>query len=226
VDIVRVLGYQLNHRGEKQMLSAEEGDDSFDETGGLFPSVLGRPWAGGTDTLHSMIYYECFNRNFFKEHNLNTPQRERTASDAEQMLEAVVTVQGRLADAPFDISKIIEGRGELLNYLNKLNEATVASTWEDFQQWQKNVPVVDREQKKLCWIIQENKCIRVPDLVYVVLQQAFASQVKVRSLISGFNALIQERLIEHLLWLHNKGYIIVDQVKKETPRYEPQAVAC
>jgi hypothetical protein len=57
-DIVRSLGFQLNEEGQRQMLSAEDGDDSFDDTNGMFPNVLRRPWAGSTDSLHSMIYYD------------------------------------------------------------------------------------------------------------------------------------------------------------------------
>ncbi|HEV2963992.1 MAG TPA: radical SAM protein [Candidatus Angelobacter sp.] len=224
-DIVRVLGYEMTEEGKRQMLSAEEGDDSFDESGGLFPSALGRPWAGGTDTIHSMIYYETYGRNFFKDHSLKKPAQNSSQRDKDEILASPVLLRGRLAQADFDISKIVEGRGQLLDYLKKLNQAAIESTWQDFAKWQQSIPEVIRQEKRSCWIIQDNKCLRIPELVYAVLQQAADAALPVQALLSEFSSSVQERLMEHLVWLYHKGYILFGEAR-EHHIYAPHAVAC
>ena len=69
-DIERSVAYELAGDGERDAEEAamltEDRDASFDSAGDLFPPVLGRPWAGGTDSLHTMIYYERFGPMFFR----------------------------------------------------------------------------------------------------------------------------------------------------------------
>jgi hypothetical protein len=94
------LGYQSNVEGERRMLSAEEGDESFDETGGLFPQVPPRPWAGGTDSLHSMIYYQKFGRSFFKHQPAAIPATGRTPLITETS-DRIVSVEGKAGGVRF-----------------------------------------------------------------------------------------------------------------------------
>src|SRR5258708_34243356 len=70
VDIARNLAYRMEEETVRKPLLMEEYDASFDDQAGIFPSGLGRPWAGGTDTLHSRIYYETYGRSFFKDQAL------------------------------------------------------------------------------------------------------------------------------------------------------------
>ena len=56
VDIGRGVAFRMDSQETTTSMSTEEIDASFDDRADIFPQVLGRPWAGGTDTLHSMIY--------------------------------------------------------------------------------------------------------------------------------------------------------------------------
>jgi anaerobic magnesium-protoporphyrin IX monomethyl ester cyclase len=51
-DIARAIAYRVNKENNSRVNLTEEADASFDENGDIFPSLLKRPWAGGTDTLH------------------------------------------------------------------------------------------------------------------------------------------------------------------------------
>lgn len=72
LDIVRALAYSMEGETSRKQLLTEEYDASFDDHGDIFPAVLGRPWAGGTDSLHSMIYYQAHGRTFFKDNPLSS----------------------------------------------------------------------------------------------------------------------------------------------------------
>ena len=206
-DIVRALGYQSNDAGERQMLSAEEGDESFDETGGLFPQVLPRPWAGGTDSLHSMIYYQKFGRSFFKQHAVAQPAPSRKSFTSQEVLDCAVIVEGRLATSDFEIGKIFKGRDQLREHIKNLKDAAVEPTYKAYQEWQQGVAAVEREEKKSFWIIQNAKRLKIAELVYLVLMHATEQRVTLRELLDAVNPVHREPLREALMSLHNKGYV-------------------
>jgi hypothetical protein len=201
-DIVRSVGYQVNEAGERQVLSAEEGDDSFDDTNGVFPSLLRRPWAGSTDSLHTMIYYNEYGRTFFKEHGANgaTPNGEEDLSGS-------VIVKGRLAESDLDIASIFQGRAKLREYIARLRQQAVEPTYTQFQRWQQSMPSAGHAEKKSYWIIQNGKCMQIADLVYSLLAQSGPRQCSLAQALEGFNPSLRERLLEHLRLLQKKGYI-------------------
>jgi anaerobic magnesium-protoporphyrin IX monomethyl ester cyclase len=221
-DIVRSLGYQSNVEGERRMLSAEEGDESFDETGGLFPQVLPRPWAGGTDSLHSMIYYQKYGRSFFKEQPAAIPAPGRTSLITEETSDRIVNVEGRLAESDFEISKIFKGRDQLREHIRNLKDSAIEPTHKAYKEWQQGVTPVKRDEKKSFWIIQNAKRLRIAELVYLVLQRASERRATLRELLDAVNPVHRDALLETLTALHSKGYVTfsLDAV----PHQEPETV--
>jgi hypothetical protein len=210
-DIVRSLGFQLNEEGERQMLSAEEGDDSFDDTNDLFPSVLRRPWAGSTDSLHSMIYYNEYGRTFFKEHCGKGAVLPPAASGSEDLFGPLV-LHGRLAESAFDINSIFQSRAQLREHIAKLRESAVEPTYPQFQKLHHSLPTLRREEKKSYWIVQNGKCLKIADLIYLVLTRAVMQRCSLADLLEGFNPPLRERLLEHLRLLEKKGYIATKKI--------------
>ncbi len=221
-DIVRSLGYQSNVEGERRMLSAEEGDESFDETGGLFPQVLPRPWAGGTDSLHSMIYYQKFGRSFFKQQPAAIPATGRTSLITEETSDRIVNVEGRLAESDFEISKIFKGRDQLREHIRNLKDSAIEPTHKAYKEWQQGVAPVKRDEKKSFWIIQNAKRLRIAELVYLVLQCASERRATLRELLDAVNPVHRESLLENLTSLHSKGYVTFSP--DAVPHSEPETV--
>src|SRR5215470_12779676 len=106
-DIGRCLDYSIEN-GKGQERTAEECDSSFDDTRGIFPAVLGRPWAGGTDTLHSMIYYTNYASSFFKEHDLERMDTEYAAVDHRR--EHKIQLTSWLIHSRFDLDQILRNK--------------------------------------------------------------------------------------------------------------------
>jgi anaerobic magnesium-protoporphyrin IX monomethyl ester cyclase len=224
VDIVRSLGFQLNEEGERQMLSMEEGDDSFDDTNGLFPSVLRRPWAGSTDSLHSMIYYNAYGKTFFKEHCRNDAIPRNQPASASEDLFGPLVLHGRLAESDFNINSIFQSRAQLREHIAKLRKSAVEPTYPQFQKLRHSLPTVNRTEKKSYWIIQNGKCLEIADLVYSVLTRAVTQRCSLAQLLEGFNPSLRERLLEHLRLLEKKGYITTKKIAPSDTNMADNAV--
>ncbi|MCG8461212.1 MAG: radical SAM protein, partial [Holophagales bacterium] len=127
-DIARAITFELEN-GERETVDpgealesrlTEDLDGSFDSDGGVFPAVLGRPWAGGTDTLHTMIYYRHHGRFFFREHRPRGKGLDVKAHRDETLLSAKLFLPGHLRSSPFDVSRLIENRQDLARHLTEL----------------------------------------------------------------------------------------------------------
>jgi anaerobic magnesium-protoporphyrin IX monomethyl ester cyclase len=221
MDIVRVLGHQSNADGKQQIVSAEEGDASFDETGGLFPSLYPRPWAGGTDSLHSMIYYGKYGRNFFKQKSGELKQMPAPRG-SDPIEDCRLTINGKLAMTDFDIVKIYMTRAELKCHIEDLRKSAVEPTYQDFQKWQAEVPGVSSERRSY-WIVRHDKRMRIPELVYDALTRAAKSGTIVRELVALVEPQFREMLLERLRSLQRKNYIALNLASASRANMEPQA---
>jgi anaerobic magnesium-protoporphyrin IX monomethyl ester cyclase len=222
-DIVRALAFEMNEQTELQMVSAEEGDSSFEEGGGLFPSVYGRPWAGGTDALHSLIYYDTYGRNFFKEHTLQPPAPRLQAASTEVARDSCITVHGTLAECNFDVARIVGGRTEHGNHIRKIQQGAIEPTYGDFMKWQQTIPRTDRSERPSYWILQDGKCLKIDRRVYSLLQQATVTNQGIGELLASCNVDIREALLRYLLKLESKGYVsLLGADDSSTPAMLPE----
>jgi hypothetical protein len=206
-DIVRALAFEMKEKTELQMVSAEEGDSSFEESGGLFPRVYGRPWAGGTDALHSLIYYNAYGRNFFKEHGLNQPTSLGQSESPEAVRESCIRVRGKLAECNFDVARIVEGREQHRRNIRKTQQEAIEPIHGGFLKWQQTMPPVERQDTTTYWVLQAGKCLKIDRRVYSLLQQAISTNCNVGELLASFNPEIREALLQYLLKLEGKGYV-------------------
>jgi hypothetical protein len=204
-DIKRALGFHLNNEEQKQVLSAEDGDASFDDTNGLFPSVLPRPWAGSTDSLHSMIYYGEYGASFFRDH-FPRGQAHPPQESAEEDLCCMLVIKGELAETDLDIDGLFRKRAEMRKHIAGLRESAIEPTYPQFHKWQEEMPALERN-KKSYWIIQRGKCLRIAELVYWALSRAAARPCSMAELLQGFSPSLQKGLLEHLQMLKKKRYI-------------------
>lgn len=222
-DITRALAYKVEKGEERKLILAEESDESFNADGGAFPPVLGRPWAGGTDTLHTMIYYDAYGRLFFRENSLDgtdfgagEPEAAEAAraeggeaGEREALLNCILTVPGRINESPFDISQIFQHREPFREHISTLLQVPVEPTYSNFCQWRSKVGPVERQGEETSyWITTGGKCVKLDKLVYRLINVAAATEYPLRDILSKFKPDLQAKLLDYLRGLEESGLLV------------------
>ena len=144
-DIARAITYTGGEGSDKKSSLTEDADASFDDSAAEFPSILGRPWAGGTDTLHSMIYYETYGRNCFKQCTLDHVDASSTPAGRRR--------SARLHDCARRTARRLERRSHE-DFLEpaaarRLPEGApehpAEPTYSSFVEWESRVPAVSAD---------------------------------------------------------------------------------
>lgn len=214
-DITRALAYKVETGTERKVILTEDCDESFNADGGAFPPVLGRPWAGGTDTLHTMIYYDRYGRWFFRENSLDgtifgKPETtEGEQEDEQSLLNCTLSVPGRVNESPFDISLIFKHREPYRDHISMLLQVPVEPTYSNFSQWRSKADSVARNDEQTgYWITTGNKCVKLDKLVYRLITVAAAKQIPLKELLSSFKPDLQEKLFQYLKGLEGSGLLV------------------
>jgi len=206
-DVARALAYRVDAESERKILSTEDSDASFDESGGAFPRVLGRPWAGGTDTLHSMIYYFNYGRAFFRDHPIGADFSESEQAPLE-LEDCVITVSGRLSESAFDIGTILENRAAYGGQIAEMLQAAVEPTYSALVRWESTVPVVSNlAEGRTYWITSGDRSVRLDRLVFKMLQLLSEKRMPLREALGGLNRDLRSRLLEYLRRLESSGMV-------------------
>ena len=205
VDSVRALAYQVGEEADRPTLSVEESDASFDNSGNIFPNTMGRPWAGGIDSLHSIIYYEAFGQTFFK----RFPVPVHLASQEEigtELLDCPIQLRGRLARSTLDISQMLANRKAHREHTKLLTKSHVEATYAAFVKWAKTAPMVQQDQESF-WISSETKCMKLDLAAYLFLSAASGQRLSVNNLLVDAEPDLRERLLEYLKQLRGGGLV-------------------
>jgi hypothetical protein len=201
-DIARSLAFELEEKGNEEdgltAVSAEDADASFDNDGGVFPGVLGRPWAGSTDSLHTMIYYEIYDRSFFRIHSVEVVW-SRGPEEDEEFLGCSLVIPGLVREASFDLGAIVEERRNFTRFLTRLNKAPEEATLAKFEAWAAEREKIPRGlEGPSYWIRSGERVARLDKLVYKLLKLGAASELPIGKLLAGFPDELRARLITHL----------------------------
>lgn len=205
-DVARAIAYKLDKENDREVLLTEDSDASFDGDGGVFPHVLGRPWAGGTDSLHTMIYYDAYDRMFFKEHPIIDPAKYKPTLD-EEVMRSMISVPGKLSESCLDIGKILGHREAYLEHIRKLLLVPVEPTYASFGNWGAGVEEVVKGDSAF-WIIADTKSAKLDKLIYQLLSIAVEEQLTMDELLSNFKPEIKERLLTYFRNLGNSGLVL------------------
>lgn len=212
-DVARILDYEMAEdlRSEaSRSVLAEDHDASFDSHGGIFPPHFERPWAGGFDTLHSMVYYDVYGRRFFRD---RAAERERVPAD--QLTSCLLSLPGVLRDSPYDLGKIIAQRTAMLAHLAELGRIPREPTQKAFRAWVESCPVLAADAADAAqgsatgrrhWLFSGNKCARVKPLVYELLSGQ-VRPVALADLLAGLDEALRTRLVDYFRRLAGHGLV-------------------
>jgi anaerobic magnesium-protoporphyrin IX monomethyl ester cyclase len=204
VDILRAIAYEADQDSrdeESKTMLTEDRDASFDSDGNVFPKGLGRPWAGGTDALHTMIFYDFYGRRFFRDQIV-----EREPVPEDQLLSCSLSLPGILRDSPFDLAKIIAERQLLKKHLAQLWKIHREPTQRSFSEWADSRPDLAAEPSRRHWLLHCEKCVRVDPFVYKLLAR-HSQPVVLGEILAGIEPVLHGRLIQYFQMLAKHGLV-------------------
>jgi anaerobic magnesium-protoporphyrin IX monomethyl ester cyclase len=201
-DVARSLAFELEEDREDEdrltSVSSEESDISFDHDGGVFPGVLGRPWAGSTDCLHTMIYYEIYDRSFFRIHTIECVKSRGPESD-EEFLQCSIKIPGVIRESPFDIGHIVDERREFVVFLRDLLRVPEEPTLAKYEAWgATREPLARMADGPTYWIRSGPRVVQLDKLVYRLLTVGAESKLPIGKLLSTLPESLQRRLIAYI----------------------------
>jgi hypothetical protein len=203
-DVLRALAYEMDQDSrdeESRAMLTEDRDASFDSNGSIFPKVLGRPWAGGTDTLHSMIYYDVHGRRFFRDQG-----GEQEPVPEGQIHSCLLSLPGVLRDSPFDLGKIIAERRRMASHLSQLSKIPREPTQRTLRDWADSRPALAVDARRRYWIMYRAKCVRVDPFVYELLS-SHSQPTVVAKLVDGLDEALRARLMDYFQMLAGHGLV-------------------
>jgi anaerobic magnesium-protoporphyrin IX monomethyl ester cyclase len=205
-DIVRSVAYRVNSETGQRLALAEDADSSFDHTGGALPDVLGRPWAGGTDSLHTMIYYNHYGRAFFK---LNPPKpRAQVQELTDELVRSCrIKIDGQLVETNFDLAEIVANRTRFADYLDSMLKVPAEPTRAAFARWAQEVPPLQAGVGGSYWLLNGKQCVKLDKLVFRVLGLAAQKGVSIGWIISNVPEAIREGLFNYVKNMEVKGLV-------------------
>jgi hypothetical protein len=208
-DIARAVAYRVVNETGQRLALTEDADASFDETNGVFPPILGRPWAGGTDSLHTMIYYDRYGREFFK---VNPPRPELQVKELsdESTQRCAIEVDGQVIESRYDLAAIVHNRQRLSAYLQDRLEIPAEPTNDAFTGWAAGVNSVHAEAEPSYWLVAGKRCVKLDKLVFRILSVAAKTRLTIGQVVSAVPAPLREKLFEYLKDLEMKSLILLE----------------
>jgi anaerobic magnesium-protoporphyrin IX monomethyl ester cyclase len=238
-DITRALAYRLETGSERKILLTEDCDESFNSDGGAFPPVLGRPWAGGTDTLHSMIYYDRYGNKFFRENPLDDQLVDgqvpnhgelQEVEDDKSLLACNVFAPGRINESPFNINDIFNNRNSFKNHVANLLQVPVEPCYSNFERWRSNVQPVEQAAEAHYWLTTSNRCVKIEKLVYRIIRLSAEKRLPLNSIFASLKPELQERLLAYFKELETSGLLVfnnpnrIGRVRRRNVRIDEKAI--
>jgi hypothetical protein len=232
-DVRRTVAYRVEGETEQRLTLTEEADASFGDDGGVFPEVLFRPWAGGTDSLHTMIYFDKYGRHFFKNTSLRQVVEVNEITD-DEIRKLSVAVNGNIVECSLDLGEIVKNRRSFPIYIRNRVSIPAEPTLSAYKEWAKSMPVAVSVDEGNYWIVLEDKCGKLNKLVYKLLMSAGRNTVPVADILARTPEALRQRVFAYLVELESNGFISfkdgdrvikkvarTDQGAAKSPRFRP-----
>jgi hypothetical protein len=217
-DITRAVAFRVDEGTSQRSALSEDADASFNWTGNVFPEALSRPWAGGTDSLHTMVYYRHYGMSFFKENAPNKRLQSRPPEMTDDVIrQCIVMVGGQLVRSRFDLSTIVKNRKSFLGYVEEQLQHPAEPTYAAFRRWAARIPELEAtgHGAESHWLLVPGaSCVKLDKRVFGVLEAATHTPATVDEIVSSLPERIREQMFRYLKDLEAKGVISFQQAEK------------
>lgn len=187
--------------------SDQEAETARARAADVFPRSFPRPWAGGADTLHSMIYYHRHGRRFFREHPLpETRQTAAPASDRE-LARCSIRLQARVSESPFDLGLLLAQREQWRQNLARSERSGQTATHAWYAATVAQQPHLPRGDATHFYLQERGKTVEIPELAHTLIRDAVANALTVGELCAGLPPDVSGRLLRYLRKLGHLGVI-------------------
>jgi anaerobic magnesium-protoporphyrin IX monomethyl ester cyclase len=210
VDIARSVAF-AEEGGSFKGITSEESDSSFDERNGVFPEVLGRPWAGGTDSLHSMIFYDAYGRKFFRENSGTKKDVGRQNSNLD-VLECTIRISGSLFESPFSLSEMQRNHKLHIEHNRQVFQSVAAPTYPGLCEWEQTLaPVMNTPYKRAYGISNGLHWLEIHPLIYRILSECSGkTAITLGKALKGMDNAMRDRVVGHIDKLKRSGLIALE----------------
>jgi anaerobic magnesium-protoporphyrin IX monomethyl ester cyclase len=199
----------LQYRSVPEALQTDDASPTpSPEAGELFPRCLTRPWAGGIDTLHSLIYYGAHGRHFFKTHRLASGEgaaMQKPPDDIDLSPDTTIEVHGTLRALPFDIGRLARLQKLLEKELEDQSRVGKEPSYRVFLEWQKTAACLYAEPQCTYWLIGNGRRWKLDPSLFFLLGASTGSATRTREVLSKVAASDSPRVIgvlRHLVHQH------------------------
>ncbi len=215
-DIARAIAYSVDSLTNRRINLTEEADASFDDSSSIFPSTLGRPWAGGTDSLHSMIYYDFYSQSFFKQHSLESLSEAQPRTKNET-LQSAVRLNSKLVMSSVELTQLFANREAFKVYLQDKMAVPAEPTNHSFNQWQISAKPAQSlpPDQTTYWLLMQQKAAQLEKPIYKLLQLLDRHPLPLGKAIKGLSPQLQEDIVARLMELEKKGFLTIDPGHQE-----------
>ena len=208
-DIARAMAYSIDSPTARNANLTEDADSSFDDSDSIFPTTLGRPWAGGTDTLHSMIYYDSFGQSFFKQHSLEFHSSSKPRAK-DELLQCTVRLKSKLVMSSVELTQIFANRAAFKTHLQKQLAIPAEPTNYGFFQWQMNAQLAQSfPDGKTCWLLKRHEAAKLEKPIYNLLQLLDQHRFSLGKVLKGLPPELQEDVTTRLVELEKRGFLTI-----------------
>lgn len=145
-DIDAIRAFEFVEAGKRPERANGHGDPIPARVKSLFPPSFPRPWAGGADTLHSIIYYDRLGRRVFREHPLLEAPLAPAPADDEALARCSMRLQGSLSESSFDIRLLLARREQWRERLAVSERGGQAPTQGSYAAAVKQTPSLRRDE--------------------------------------------------------------------------------
>jgi Radical SAM superfamily len=187
---------------------ANDNDDFVIAQGkNLFPRSFPRPWAGGADTLHSMVYYHHLGRSFFREHPLQDAFRAVVPADDEALARSSIRLHAGMSDSFFDMRLVLASVEQWRQRHTLTGSPEQAQTHAAYESAVAQIPSVRRSDALRYYLQHRGKSVEVPEVAYTLIGDAVANGSAVADMCAALPPEAAQRFLRYVRKLGNLGVI-------------------
>lgn len=206
-DIKAILSFEFVQADGTAEFTKDNDDPMSAHAKGLFPLSFPRPWAGGADTLHSMVYYHRLGRKFFRHHPLLESPCAPVPTNDEALARSSIRLQASMSESFFDLRLLLASREQWRQRQALAECGDQALTQASYLAIVAQTPSLPREKGPRYYVQERGKSVEIPKLASALIGDAVAKGLTVAEMCAALPPKVAQRFFSYLRQLGYLGVI-------------------